>query len=171
MLALYNAGLPPSTSSGMQLELIFYLLVVNSEEKFPRLINDSPELSASCHALPPTVPEGLAEESDLNLKVREHRRRMGYGLMATPTASRYMSSQSVESQLHAVRTHLETVIRKALHHMRKDELWKRLLYGATFSSEGKVVSLSWCLGCVYHPSCCSPRSVIWSMQTSKTCCF
>lgn len=89
------------------------------------------------------MPEGLAEESDLNVKVREHRRRMGYGLMATPPASRQiLNKENVESYLHGVRTHLETVIRKALHHMRKDELWKRLLYGASFSSEGKTVSVN-----------------------------
>lgn len=143
MLALYSPSSSPS-SSGQQLilQLKFYLLLVNSEEKFPCLISDCPELTASRHALPPTAPEALTEgESDLNLKVKEHRRRMGYGLMATPTASRHLlRKESVECQVHAVRTHLETVITRALHHMRKDELWKRLLYGAAFSSEGKFVS-------------------------------
>jgi hypothetical protein len=71
---------------------------------------------------------------------------MGYGLMPTPSvASQLVLDKSkVRGQMQAVCTHLETVVQNALHHMRKDELWKRMLYGATHgSTEGdKAVSPS-----------------------------
>lgn len=148
---------------------------MNSRDKFPCLTSDSPELSASRHSLPlPQPPHQQAEESDLNHKVREHRRKMGYGLMATPsTASQHMlARENVESRLHAVRTHLEGMIREALHHMRKDELWKRLLYGASYSSEGRSVCYTYVVassGSVNMFACSFP-SMTWSAQTSLTCC-
>ena len=118
---------------------MFYLLLVNTEDLFPCLT--CPELPGSCHALPPTVPAG--EKSDLNLKVREHRRKMGYGLMSTPSVASQLvlDKTKVQGQLQIVRTHLETVVQSALHHMKKDELWKRMLYGVPHTSEGsKAVS-------------------------------
>ena len=152
---MYKPDHTPTTSREQYLELAFYLLLVNSEEKFPCLTSDLPVLTASCHAVPPSVSEDLTEESDLNVQVREHRRRMGYGLMATPTASRQvLSAEKVGSQVHAVRTHLESVIRRALHHMRKDELWKRLLYGASYSTEGRTVSTCGISRCLHDLCYC-----------------
>lgn len=130
--------------------MVFYLLLVNKGDVFPCLTSNAPQLSASCHPLPPTASEGVAEDSDLNLKVKEHRRKMGYGLMDAPSAASQilLYQEKVDRHTHAVRTHLESVIRKALHHMRKDELWKRMLYGVTNSTEGKSVRMCVSVLCV-----------------------
>ena len=135
-----------SSDEVQYLQLIFYLLLVNKEDLFPCLTSTSPLHMASCHALPPTAPQREAEEvdSDLRLKVEEHRRKMGYGMRpsASPASQQVLDAEKVEGQIHAVRTHLEAVIQSALHHMKKDELWKRMLYGASHSLEGKIVSAS-----------------------------
>ena len=129
--------LQPSSDHVQYLQLVFYLLLVNTEDLFPCLV--SPEVTASCHAIPPTA---ISEESDLNLKVREYRRKMGYGLLSTPSVASQLvlNEAKVEGQMHEVRTHLERVVQDALHHMRKDELWKRMLYGISHTNEGKAVS-------------------------------
>ncbi len=136
--------LESSSDQVQYLQLVFYLLLVNKEDLFPCLTSPSPQHSASCHALPPTAPQREAEEeeeSDLHLKVQEHRRKMGYGIRpsGSPASQLVLDKEKVEGQIHAVRTHLESVIQNALHHMKKDELWKRMLYGASHSSEGKTV--------------------------------
>lgn len=133
-----------SSDQVQYLQLVFYLLLVNQEELFPCLTSPSQDHSASCHTLPPTSPhqEAEEEESALRLKVQEHRRKMGYGIHPTVSSAslQVLHKDKVKNHISAVRTHLETVINTALHHMKKDELWKRLLYGALHSTEGKTVS-------------------------------
>ena len=132
-----------STDNVRYLELVFYLLLVNKEDIFPRLTCSGPHLRASCHPLPPNTPQSEpgAEESDLHLKVMEHRRKMGFGSLATPSAASQivLDRERVDQQMHGVQTHLEAMIQKALHNMRKDELWKRMVYGI---HEGRSVSPS-----------------------------
>lgn len=58
---------------------------------------------------------------------------MGFGSLATPSAAceQMLDQDKVEQQLHSVQTHLEGIVREGLHHMRKNELWKRMLYGSS----------------------------------------
>ena len=126
------------------LKLVFYLLMVHKEDNFPRLTCNSPQLRASCHAHPvssvggasprsatPSDNEGEVAESELNVKVRAHRRKLGFGsLNADSAASRVVLDKTlIDEQIRGVQTHLETMTRNALYHIRRDELWKRLLYG------------------------------------------
>ena len=130
-----------SGEAGNILKLVFYLLMVHKEDTFPRLTCNSPQLRASCHAHPftsvggrsatPSDNEEGETESELNVKVRAHRRKLGFGSLSTGTsASRVVLDKSmISEQIRGVQTHLETTIKNALYHMRRDELWKRLLYG------------------------------------------
>ena len=126
----------PSADEVQYLRLEFYLLLVNTRDYFPCLL--SPHVSsATSHTFPLAGPQ---EESDLNLKVREHLRKMGFGLSTLSVASQVLDEVKVQDQLRAVCTHLEAVVQEALHHMRKNELWKRMLYGVPHSNDGKTVS-------------------------------
>ena len=140
VLCVYSQAQPPS-DSGQHIELVFYLLLVNTEHVFPCLV----ELTASGHTPSPMTPTSDSEESNLNLQVREHWRRLGLRLMAAPsaTAQLLLDQDKVERQTHAVRTHLEEVVQNALHHMRKDELWKRMLYGVSHSNVVRLYGV-WC---------------------------
>ena len=122
-------------------ELIFYLLLVHKEDLFPRLTSNLPESAATCHPLSPSLPLIEAVESSLNIQVRENRSKMGFGSLSSPSAASQIvvDKEKVEKQMQRVSTHLEEMTRKALHHMRKDELWKRMLYG-TKSPDGRTVS-------------------------------
>lgn len=142
MLSIHTSH-GPSSDQVQYLELVFYLLLVDKENYFPSLTSSSCDQNASCHTHPAPTPTPwgageAGEESDLHMKVREHRLKMGFGLAGS--SELVLDRQLVENQLHVVRTQLEATIQSALHHMRKDELWKRLLYGASTSSEGKSVS-------------------------------
>ena len=132
------------SGGGNLLKLVFFLLMVHKEDNFPRLTCNSPQLRASCHTHPvtgtslggirsatPSDNEGEEAESELNVKVRAHRRKLGFGsLSAGSTASRVVLDKSaIDEQIRGVQTHLETTIRNALYHIRRDELWKRMLYG------------------------------------------
>ena len=73
-------------------------------------------------------------ESELHLRVRRHRRLLGLGSLAPSSSSGgsqlvVLDSVVVEQQMRAVRTHLEEMVKNASYHMRRDELWKRMLYG------------------------------------------
>lgn len=134
---------------GNILKLVFYLLMVHKEDNFPRLTCNSPQLRASCHTQPhpvttlvgrstmPSDGEGGELESELNAKVRAHRRKLGFGsLSAGSSASHVVLERSIiNEQIRGVQTHLETTIKNALYHMRRDELWKRLLYGKEKNSQ------------------------------------
>ena len=115
------------------LKLVCYLLLVNKFDQFPRLTCDSQPTS---HPLPtssssPNSIDADNEESALGLKVREHRRRMGFGSLSSPSAASQvvLNTSLIDEQMRNVQSHLENVVRNALYHMRRDELWKRLLYG------------------------------------------
>ncbi len=56
---------------------------------------------------------------------------MGLGSLATSSGSSLtvLEEDLVETQMQCLRTHLEITIDNGLIHMRKDELWKRMLYG------------------------------------------
>ena len=137
------------TGDGNLLKLVFYLLMVHKEDNFPRLTCNSPQLRASCHTHPvtgtsvgglggirsrsttPSDNEGEEAESELNAKVRAHRRKLGFGsLSGGSAASRVVLDKAlIDEQIRGVQTHLETTVRNAAYHVRRDELWKRLLYG------------------------------------------
>ncbi len=127
--------LHPTSDSVQYLQLVFYLLLVNTRDFFPCLTSTTETTTST----PPAEPQGGSQDSDLKLKVREHRRKMGYGLMSTPASQVILEKSKVEGQMDAVRTHLETIVQNALHHMRKDELWKRMLYGVPHTNEGRTV--------------------------------
>ena len=128
------------------LKLVFYLLMVHKEDNFPRLTCNSPQLRASCHTHPvttgstsvggirsatPSDNEGETAESELNAKVRAHRRKLGFGSLSggSPASRVVLDKTVIDEQIRGVQTHLETTIRNALYHIRRDELWKRMLYG------------------------------------------
>lgn len=130
------------------LKLVFYLLMVHKEDNFPRLTCNSPQLRASCHSHPvtsgtgtsvlggirsatPSDNEGESTESELNAKVRAHRRKLGFGSLSggSPASCVVLDKALIDEQIRGVQTHLETTIRNALYHIRRDELWKRMLYG------------------------------------------
>ena len=73
------------------LKLVFYLLLVNKYDQYPRLTCDSPHLSSSKHPEPLMAPLGSPikeyDESDLNFSVRKRRRKLGFGSLATPSAA------------------------------------------------------------------------------------
>lgn len=127
----------PSENSDQTLKLNYYLLLVHTSDQFPRLTRDSPDLRPTCHALPTGLLgadpdfEESNKESELNIKVREHRRKMGFGSLTTPSlASQIVLNQFlIEEHMRGVKGHLHKVGQDALCHMRRDVLWKRLLYG------------------------------------------
>lgn len=116
--------LSPADNAEYLVDLQFYLLLVNKEDYFPRLTSSSPGLLASRHPDPVD-----SDESDLNLKVREHRRKMGFGPLAATSVASLLDHDKVEQQLQGVRAYLESIINDTQHHMRKNDLWKRMLYG------------------------------------------
>ncbi len=146
---MYSTSPIPSSDQVKYLELVFYLLLVNKEDFFPRLTCKSSEHRLSCHALPPNTPQVQPQESDLNLKVREYRRKMGFGSLSTPSeGSEIVLDQSkVDQHIRGVQAHLEAMIQSGLHHMRKNELWKRMLYGVSTSPDTKSVSSVGCGVC------------------------
>lgn len=92
VLVLYNS--PLSEDKGKHLTLNFYLLLVNKFDKYPRLTCDSPHLSASRHPLPRPASESPGDEefdeSELYLNVRKHRRKLGFGSLASPPAASHL---------------------------------------------------------------------------------
>ena len=127
----------PSEDTKHTLKLTYFLLLVHKSDKFPRLTRDSPDHSPACHALPPSLldrdsdNEGTNQESELNIQVREHRRKMGFGSLSTPTLASQivLNKLLIEEHMRGVKGHLSDVGQDALCHMRRDALWKRLLYG------------------------------------------
>ena len=65
--------------------------------------------------------------SELNIKVREHRRKMG--LLSTPPPASHLHAEFMQEHMTGVKSHLEEACQEALSHMRRDVLWKRMVYG------------------------------------------
>lgn len=95
--------------------------------------------------------DGEGGESDFNIKVREHRRKMG--LLSTPSQASQLTldSQLIGEHMVGVKGHLEEACQGALSHMRRDYLWKRLVYGQAAEEGGRVsvLYLCWRLVCFY----------------------
>ena len=69
---------------------------------------------------------------------------MGPVSEATPSATSQLmlDQEKVGQQLLSVQAHLEDIVRTGLYHMRKDDLWKRMLYGSSFSAMQSVTNTS-----------------------------
>lgn len=117
------------------LRLVFYLLLVNKYDKFPRLTCDSPRLSSfqsRFSAKSSLSPDDTTViESELHLSVQKHRMKLGLDPLLKPsTASQLvLDSRLIHEHIQGLQVHFEGVVKEAIHHMRRDELWKRMLYG------------------------------------------
>ena len=118
------------------LTLAFYLLLVNLRERFPRLTHDpSPGIATSPQydrvLLPSPEEPTHASETELHVSVR--RRRMKLGLdpphLRSTASQLVVDGKLIRDHVRSLQGHLEGVVKNALHHMRRDELWKRMLYG------------------------------------------
>lgn len=49
---------------------------------------------------------------------------------------------STEDQMRSLKVHLEGVVKSAQHHLRRDELWKRIVYGRQVRGESKSATAS-----------------------------
>ena len=150
--ANYNIRVPiykrKDTGDGNFLKLVFYLLMVHKENNFSHLTCNSPQLRASCHTHPvtgtsvgglggirsrsttPSTSDNEGEEAE-SAKVCAHRRKSAFGSLSRGSAaSRVVLDKTlIDEQIRGVQTHLETTVRNAAYYVRRDELWKRLLYG------------------------------------------
>ena len=128
------------------LNLIFYLLLVNINNKFPRLTCDSSlytvnsSFSASKYGatrLGQSPDESLHNpESELHLSMRKRRIKLGLDPQLRSTASQLVLDGNLLCEhVQSLQGHFEGIVKNALHHMRRDELWKRMLYGR-YRSEG-----------------------------------
>ena len=88
-----------SAHSKKSLSLSVYLILVNKVEVYPRLTVFSPLINRNKVTSPPSFNLGSSgnkmetlleaekeRESNLNASVRDHRRKLGYGSLNTPTA-------------------------------------------------------------------------------------
>ena len=50
----------------------------------------------------------------------------------------------IKEHMRSLQGHFEGVVKNALHHMRRDELWKRMLYGGHRSDPAKPASMQVC---------------------------
>lgn len=128
------------------LDLVFYLLLVNKYDKFPRptCASLNPSTSISRYSIPSTKP-GLSPEdpthnpeSELHLSVRKRRLKLGLDPLLRPsTASQLVLDGSlIQEHIRSLQGLFEGIVKNAVHHMRRDELWKRMLYGG-YRSEPK----------------------------------
>lgn len=120
------------------LDLVFYLLLVNMFDKFPRPTCESAPLPSSQYGASQNrfarSPDDLtgSTESELYLSVRKHRLKLGLEpmLQVSSTASQLVLDGSlIQEHIKSLEEHFEGVVKNAVHHMRRDELWKRMLYG------------------------------------------
>lgn len=117
--------------------LIFYLLLVNKYDKFPRLTCDSPQKDRSVFQSRFPTKSSLSPddttviESELHLSVKKHRMKLGLDPLLKPsTASQLvLDSRLIHEHIQGLQVHFEAIVKNAVHHMRRDELWKRMLYG------------------------------------------
>ncbi len=47
-----------------------------------------------------------------------------------------------EDQMHSLKVHLEGVVKSAQHHLRRDELWKRMVYGKHLRGDARPTTAS-----------------------------
>ncbi len=78
------------------------------------------------------------ESSEFSVQVREHRRRMG--LLSTPSQASQLvlNTGLIAEHMTGVKVHLEEACQGALSHMRRDALWKRMVYGQSAEEGGRV---------------------------------
>jgi len=147
------------------LHLVFYLLLVNKYDKFPRLTCDSPRQSAF-HGRFPTKSslspdDTTVIESELHLSVQKHRMKLGLDPLLKPsTASQLvLDGRLIHEHIQGLQVHFESIVKNAVHHMRRDELWKRMLYGRHRSEPRPSVVRMVCVDLMLyndsdHLSCC-----------------
>lgn len=133
------------------LELIFYLLLVDKYDKFPRPTCESAPLPNSPYSTSSTKlavsPDELTQstESELHLSVRKHRLKLGLEpVLRSSTASQLVLNEIlIQEHVRSLEEHFEGIVKNAVHHMRRDELWKRMLYGRCRSeSKQPIVQVS-----------------------------
>ncbi len=66
------------------------------------------------------------------------------GLLSTPSHASQLTldSQLISEHMVGVKVHLEEACQGALSHMRRDSLWKRLVYGQAPEEGGRVSTFS-----------------------------
>ena len=117
------------------LKLDFYLLLVHKFDKFPRLTCSTPPQDTPRMRIPLKISHSPEEatviESELHLSVRKHRMKLGLDPLLKPTSASQLvlDDQLIGQHMARLRVHFEGVVKEAIHHMRRDELWKRMLYG------------------------------------------
>ena len=127
------------------LNLVFYLLLVNIHDKFPRLTLDTSSHTSSSTTQsgnPLHSPEDLTHhsESELHMSVRKRRLKLGLDPLLRPTSSAsqlVLDDALMREHVRSLQGHFEGVVKNAIHHMRRDELWKRVLYGRYRSEHTK----------------------------------
>ena len=143
------------------LGLAFYLLLVNINERFPRLTRDSsplaPDTVAAVVATTSSTQSGgifpssgkpgqssnestslRSQESELHVSMRKRRMKLGLDPLHCSTTSQLISDgRLVKEHMQGLQGHLEGIVKNAMHHMRRDELWKRMLYGRYRSDPSK----------------------------------
>ena len=133
------------------LNLVFYLLLVNIHDKFPRLTRDvsshaSTQSSTPSPSKPPHSPEDLAHhsESELHVSVRKRRLKLGLDPLLRPASSAsqlVLDDALMREHVRSLQGHFEGIVKNAIHHMRRDELWKRMLYGRYRSEHSKPATM------------------------------
>lgn len=130
--------------------LAFYLLLVNINERFPRLtcnlLPHSSDATSTQYPLQPAKsgisPEESTihdQESELHMSMRKRRLKLGLDPLHRSTASRLISDgKLVHEHMQSLQGHFEGIVKNAMHHMRRDELWKRMLYGKYRSEPNKA---------------------------------
>ena len=130
-------------TSPYRLQLTFFLLLVNLREQFPRLTRESSAISPSSHTMAesqrssvmPSSPEdpipGSSSETELYLSMKKQRIKLGLDPNVHSEVTQQLVSDEglVREHMRGLQRHFERIMTNALHHMRRDELWKRMLYG------------------------------------------
>ena len=141
------------------LNLVFYLLLVNINDRFPRRTRDASSHGSSLHPDSQYVPTRAGPspedpvhelDSELHLSVKKHRLKLGLDPLLRPSSSSSSASRLVQDDslvrehMQSLQGHFEGIVKNALHHMRRDELWKRMLYGRhrTEPTKPSVVQVS-----------------------------
>lgn len=97
----------PQTSDHTQprITLTIYLILVNKFETYPRLTVHSPD-TVSSH-VNRSIEDDDDRQSQLNLSVRNHRRKLGYGSLNTPSSSEVVINNFIiHEELKAAKVNL-----------------------------------------------------------------
>ena len=138
-----------------RLKLVFYLLLVNHRNQFPRLTHDpsSPGNQVSTpaavqHEVPANTEDpthgslSTSSETELHLTVRKRRLQLGLDPNQRPAASLLVTDEGlVKEHMRSLQGHFEGIVKNAMHHMRRDELWKRMLYGGHRTDPAKPATM------------------------------